>query len=228
MILDDKSILYPVPHVQDSSALAVASTKPAIPTKEEEEAAQKLLANGNTTPITLSAIGVGLLVMIVLVSVGIRRGLRPATVRASSGTLGSDIFSKMVHPFQSAAVFFVPPISAPQQTAMQMTANLGPAAAPTAENFYKSIGSTPERKAAAMAMWTMGDTEFKDAVVTYKNSWRHDCLMEAAGAHHFELVEALVEAGMDVNAASEEGERVLNWAMKKEKSSGPEEDTVVH
>ena len=39
---------------------------------------------------------------------------------------------------------------------------------------------------------------------------------------------ALADAGMDVNACSEEGERVLNWCMINEKSSGPEEDMCVH
>merc|ERR1719375_2680952 len=61
MIIDDKPVLHPVPQT----------------TKEEENAAQKLLANGNNTPITLSAIGVGLLALVTMLGVRMQRGLRP-------------------------------------------------------------------------------------------------------------------------------------------------------
>merc|ERR1719327_1225220 len=64
MIIDDKPVLHPVPQT----------------TKEEENAAQKLLANGSNTPITLSAIGVGLLALVTMLGVRMQRGLRPATV----------------------------------------------------------------------------------------------------------------------------------------------------
>jgi len=64
MIIDDKPVLH---------------GKPAITTKEEEKSAQKLFANGNNTPITLSAIGVGLLALVIMLGVRMQRGLRPAT-----------------------------------------------------------------------------------------------------------------------------------------------------
>jgi len=54
------------------------------PDKEEEKAAEKLLANGSNTPTTLSAIGVGLLALVTMLAVRIQRGLRPATMLASS------------------------------------------------------------------------------------------------------------------------------------------------
>merc|ERR1719327_912174 len=66
MIIDDKPVLHPVPQT----------------TKEEENAAQKLLANGSNTPITLSAIGVGLLALVTMLGVRIQRGLRPDTALA--------------------------------------------------------------------------------------------------------------------------------------------------
>jgi len=96
MIIDDRPILHPAPNMQDLSALASASGKPAIATKEEEKAAQKLLANDNNSLVTLSAIGVGILALMTMLGVRIRRGLRPATVLASSGALGSDMFNEMV------------------------------------------------------------------------------------------------------------------------------------
>jgi NAD(P)-dependent dehydrogenase (short-subunit alcohol dehydrogenase family) len=64
--------------------------------KEEEEAAvQKLLATSNKTSIALSAIGVGLLTLVMLLGVRIRRALQPATALASSSTLGSGISINM-------------------------------------------------------------------------------------------------------------------------------------
>merc|ERR1719324_459650 len=56
-----------------------------ISTEEEEKAVQKLFATGNNTPITLSVIGVGLLALVTMLGVRIRRGLQPASVLASSG-----------------------------------------------------------------------------------------------------------------------------------------------
>jgi large subunit ribosomal protein L36 len=48
----------------------------------QEKAAEKLVANGTNTPITLSAIGVGFLALATMLGVRIRRGLRPATALA--------------------------------------------------------------------------------------------------------------------------------------------------
>merc|ERR1719247_3732896 len=62
-----------------------AAREESMISTEEEKAAQKLFANGNNTPSTLSAIGVGLLALVMVLGVRIRRGLQPATVLASSG-----------------------------------------------------------------------------------------------------------------------------------------------
>jgi uncharacterized membrane protein YphA (DoxX/SURF4 family) len=93
MINDDKPIVHPVPHVQDTSALTSASRKPAIATKEEEKAAQKLLANGDNTPIMFSAIGGGLFALATMLGVYTRRGLSPATVPG----LGDNIMEMKSH-----------------------------------------------------------------------------------------------------------------------------------
>jgi len=106
MIIDGKPVVYPAPHVQDTFAFTVASGKPAMTTKdqfdfsetagkEEEKAAQKLFANGNYTPITLSAIGVGVLALVMMLGVRMRRGFSPSTVFANTGALGSDMSENM-------------------------------------------------------------------------------------------------------------------------------------
>merc|ERR1719311_1106489 len=60
--------------------------------KDEENAMQKMLAKGNSkTPISLSAIAVGLLSLVAMLGVRIQRGLQPASNLASSGGLGSDM-----------------------------------------------------------------------------------------------------------------------------------------
>jgi glyceraldehyde 3-phosphate dehydrogenase len=74
VVIDDKPALHPAPQMQDSFAFTSA--------KEEEKAAAKLLAHGSNTPITLSAIGVGLLALMMMLAARIQRGLRPATVSA--------------------------------------------------------------------------------------------------------------------------------------------------
>merc|ERR1719243_364110 len=74
MIVDDKPSLHTAPQMQDSFAFTSAT--------EEEKAAEKLLANGSNTSITLSVIGVGLLALVTMLGVRIRRGLRPATALA--------------------------------------------------------------------------------------------------------------------------------------------------
>merc|ERR1719213_775835 len=76
LVIHDKPGLNPAPQVPDSFAFTSA--------REEEKAAEKLLANGSNTPIMLSAIGVGLLALVTMLGVRIQRGLRPATMLASS------------------------------------------------------------------------------------------------------------------------------------------------
>merc|ERR1712072_295749 len=51
----------------------------------------KLLATGSNNPISLSAIGVGLLSLVTMLGVHLRRRLQPATVLASSGGLALDM-----------------------------------------------------------------------------------------------------------------------------------------
>jgi hypothetical protein len=52
---------------------------PKIADKEEDKAVQKMLKNENNRPMTLSAIGVGLLTLVTMLGVGIRKALQPAT-----------------------------------------------------------------------------------------------------------------------------------------------------
>jgi ketosteroid isomerase-like protein len=69
---------------------------PKVANKESEKnAVQKLFANGNNTPIKLSAIGVGLLTLVAMLGVSIRRAMQPATVLASSSPLASDMSINM-------------------------------------------------------------------------------------------------------------------------------------
>merc|ERR1719482_1637455 len=64
---------------------------PKIANREDKEAAQKLLADNNDTPISLSATGIGLLSLVTILVVRLRRGLQPAASLASSGGLGPDM-----------------------------------------------------------------------------------------------------------------------------------------
>jgi len=64
--------------------------------KEEAQAAQKLLPNGNSTPMTLYAAGVGLFALAMMLTVRIWRGLQPASALASNGALVSDMSKMMV------------------------------------------------------------------------------------------------------------------------------------
>merc|ERR1719426_681810 len=147
---------------------SVIDNKPAFtPAKEQEKAAEKLLANGSNSPITLGAIGVGLLALVTMLGARMRRGLQPATALAGmemqsqaqvpnifysggdEAKLGAGgmadtrdpepfvnetdkrqsisqapSFEEYLKSRQFAAVpvpavFFVPPIPASQQTAMQ-------------------------------------------------------------------------------------------------------------
>jgi hypothetical protein len=98
MIVDDKPVLHPTTEVQDSMAFAAAKGEPSISTKdlnpptiadrEEKQAAQKLVADVSSNPMTLSAIGIGLLSLATMLGVWLQRRLQPATVLASSGGLG--------------------------------------------------------------------------------------------------------------------------------------------
>merc|ERR1719182_64962 len=94
-------MLHPATQVQDSMAFmpargetSISNTNfdpPKIASREEKQAAQKLLANSNNSPISLSAIGIGLLSLVTIHVVRLRRGLQPATILASSDGLGFDM-----------------------------------------------------------------------------------------------------------------------------------------
>jgi len=47
---------------------------------EEEQAVQKVLANNSSNPISLSAIGIGLVSLVTMLGLRLRRGLQPATI----------------------------------------------------------------------------------------------------------------------------------------------------
>jgi len=70
-----------------ASHLTIADDKPVLhPTTQGQDFdLPKTAANGNNTPITLSAIGVGLLALATMLGVRIVRGSRPATILASGG-----------------------------------------------------------------------------------------------------------------------------------------------
>jgi hypothetical protein len=69
---------------------------PKTSSNEAEKAVQKLFANGNNnTPITLSAIGVGLLTLVTIFGLHKRRGEQTATVFANSGALESNMSVNM-------------------------------------------------------------------------------------------------------------------------------------
>jgi hypothetical protein len=61
----------------------IADDKPQM--QEEKEAVQDLLANDSIKPITLSAIGIGLLSLVTVLGVRMWRGVQQTTVVASSG-----------------------------------------------------------------------------------------------------------------------------------------------
>jgi len=62
---------------------------------QEEKSVQKLLDNGYNSPITLSAIGVGLVSLLAMLGARIRRGWQTTSVLASSSTPESDMSINM-------------------------------------------------------------------------------------------------------------------------------------
>jgi large subunit ribosomal protein L9 len=61
---------------------------PAIADRQEMQALQEPVTIGSSSPITLSAIGIGLLSLAMMLGLRLRRGLQPATALATSGGLG--------------------------------------------------------------------------------------------------------------------------------------------
>jgi len=88
----DKFITPSLNRVKHGNGAEALSTKdvnpPTIADRQEMQAVQKLATNGSSNPITLSAIGIGLLSLATMLGVRLQRGLQPATIIASSGGLG--------------------------------------------------------------------------------------------------------------------------------------------
>merc|ERR1719324_82346 len=99
--VDDRPVLHPATQVHDSMAFMSATGEtsignrdfksPKIADREDKETAQKLLSNLSNNPISLSAIGIGLLSLVTMLVVRLRTGLQPATILASSGGFGPDM-----------------------------------------------------------------------------------------------------------------------------------------
>jgi len=86
--------IIPSPNQGTARDFAIVDDKPVQPMsadREQQEAVQKVLANDSSFPITLSAIGVGLLSLMTLLGVRMRRGLQQSFVATSSGGLGLDM-----------------------------------------------------------------------------------------------------------------------------------------
>jgi len=83
-------IVRPASQVQDSMAFKDFDT-PKIADREEEQAAQKLLANHSTDPISLSIFGIGLVSFVTMLGLTLWRALQPATIPTNSGGLGLDM-----------------------------------------------------------------------------------------------------------------------------------------
>jgi len=64
---------------------------PEITGKEEEKSAQTMFANDSNMPISLAAIGIGLVSLATMLGVRMRRGLQPETISASSSGLEHDM-----------------------------------------------------------------------------------------------------------------------------------------
>ena len=79
--------------------------------------------------------------------------------------------------------------------------------------FYHLLDGRDE--AGAAKMWEAAQKEpalMKD-ILEFRDGIGSTCLMAACSRWNVEMATALIEAGMNVNAATEEGERVLNWTL---------------
>jgi len=74
----DKFITSSLNRVKHGNELAKDFDSPKIAGREEKQVAQKLLANNSYNPISLSAIGIGLVSLVTMLGVRLRRGLQPA------------------------------------------------------------------------------------------------------------------------------------------------------
>jgi len=86
----DKFITPNLQHVKHGNGPdALAGTSPSD--IEEKQAVQKLFGDYSMSPISLSAIGIGLLSLVMMLGVRLRRELQPAAILANSAGLGPDM-----------------------------------------------------------------------------------------------------------------------------------------
>merc|ERR1711924_277288 len=86
----DKFITANLQHVKHGNGPdALAGTSPSD--IEEKQAVQKLFGDYSMSPISLSAIGIGLLSLVMMLGVRLRRELQPAAILANSAGLGPDM-----------------------------------------------------------------------------------------------------------------------------------------
>merc|ERR1712187_981592 len=87
------------------------------------------------------------------------------------------------------------------------------------------------KKALEMFKTMQADPALVRGVVGYQTYSGHTTLMNACCQKNVDLVKELIAAGADVNAMSEEGERVLNWAIlrggRETKSLDDPEEQIV-
>ncbi len=94
------------------------------------------------------------------------------------------------------------------------------------ESFYSYLDKSqkdPDFQAKVMEVLkeAKANPSLMKTLVEYRTYWGHTTLMQACSAKNVEVVEALVAAGADVNASSEEGEQVLNWALIGDECKDP-------
>merc|ERR1719443_161142 len=80
-----------VKHGNVPDALSYFKDLPEHGPREESQAVQKLLANGSNNPTSVFAIGIGLLSLLTMLVVHLRRGMQSAANLASSGGHGLDM-----------------------------------------------------------------------------------------------------------------------------------------
>jgi len=90
----EKFVTPTLQHVKHENGLDTRGEASKIADREEQQAVQKLLADDSMSSISLSAIGIGLLSLVTMLGVRLRRGLQPATILAmplnTSSALGDN------------------------------------------------------------------------------------------------------------------------------------------
>merc|ERR1719335_1021905 len=90
----EKFVTPTLQHVKHENGLDTRGEASKIADREEKQAVQKLLADDSMNTISLSAIGIGLLSLVTMLGVRLRRGLQTATILAmplnTSSALGDN------------------------------------------------------------------------------------------------------------------------------------------